>query len=190
MNLKKKQDILGHAAFQPVSWIYGHTAGCIVKQYGSVCSPGPDRKLALMVIESRLRIRTSDCYNISSRKFSMGDCEKDRKSHDYLFKATYPKKQGSGAGALTCTPFSVGNHSEPWLNYAHMIELNIHFLPAPCKTHGAVTKPHRKEDVESVWEQITCSAIIFTAVLDETAPEVWQQLIDIRRKKLHPIEAD
>lgn len=71
-----------------------------------------------------------------------------------------------------------------------MIELNIHFLQAPCKTHSAVTKPHRKEDVESVWEQITRSATIFAALLDDTAPEVRQQLTDIRRKKLHPIEAD
>lgn len=48
-----------------------------------------------------------------------------------------------------------------------MIELNIHFLPASCKTHAAVTKPHREEDVESVWEQITHSATIFAAVLDD-----------------------
>lgn len=61
-----------------------------------------------------------------------------------------------------------------------MIELNNHFLPASCKAHAAVTKPHREEDVESVWEQITRSATIFAAVLDDPLPEVNQQLIDIR----------
>lgn len=61
-----------------------------------------------------------------------------------------------------------------------MLELNIHFLPASCKTHAAVTKPHRDEDVESVWEQITRPATIFAAVLDDPLLEVRQRLIDIR----------